>query len=122
MEGKSRNELRRRDGRPRRPPWRAIRRRPRQAAAAVLAVVGLAAAGFGFAVLRVWARCRNYNVSVYPKAYPECVHSAQSIRPGLMVGSFDLFLVLAVVAVYLWVTQKDAVALPPVPPRRARRR
>jgi len=122
MAGKSRNEFRRRDRRPRRSPWRAVRRRPKQAAAAVLAVVGLAAAGFGFAVLHVWARCRNYNVSVYPKAYPECVHSAQSIRPGLMVGSFDLFLVLAVVAVYLWVTQKDAVALPPVPPRRVRRR
>jgi len=90
--------------------------------ATVLAASGLAAAGFGFAVLHVWARCRNYNVSVYPKAYPECVHSAQSIRPALMVGSFDLFLVLAVVAVYLWVTQKDAVALPPVPPRRVRRR
>ncbi len=122
MEGKVRNELKRRDRRPRRHPWRAIRRRPKQAAAAALAVVGLAAAGFGFAVLHVWVRCRGYNVTVYPKAYPECVHSAQSIRPRLMVGSFDLFLVLTVVAVYLWVTQKDAVALPPVPPRRARRR
>ena len=88
----------------------------------MVALVGLAAAGFGFAVLHDWARCRNYNVKAYPTAYPECVHSAQSIRPGLMVGAFDLFLVLAVVAVYLWVTQKDPIALPPVPPRRPRRR
>src|SRR6266540_3118587 len=122
MEGKSRNELKLGDRRPRRRPWRVIRRRPRRAVAAVLAAVGLAAAGFGFAVLHVWVRCRSYTVRVYPKAYPECVHSAQSIRPGLMVGSFDLFLVLAVVAVYLWVTQKDAVALPATPPRRPRRR
>jgi hypothetical protein len=122
MEGKVRNARKGRDRRSRRHPWRAVRRRPRQAVAAVVAVVGLAAAGFGFAVLRVWARCRDYNVKAYPKAYPECVHSAQSIRPKLMVGSFDLFLVLAAVAVYLWVTQRDAVVLPPAPPRRARRR
>jgi hypothetical protein len=93
--------------------WRFARKlhnRLRLILAVAITALALSAVGFGIAVAHQWAACRNFSVQSYPKSYPQCRSSAQSDRPMLMAGSGAVFLVAAVVAVYLWTDESTRAA------------
>ncbi len=57
-------------------------------------------------MLVVWESCRGFAVASYPKANPNCVHSAQAVRPEMAVAAATAFLILGALAVYV-ATNRD---------------
>ena len=69
----------------------------------MVTALALVAAGLGIAVAHTWASCHSFTVHSYPHAYPDCRASEETHRPMMMAGSGGVFLVLGVLAAYLWV-------------------
>ena len=65
--------------------------------------LALVAAGVGVATAHSWTSCHSFTVRTYPHAYPSCHGSEQANRPKMMAGAGGAFLVLGVLAAYLWV-------------------
>src|SRR5438128_1235904 len=82
---------------------RRLRRHRRRVAAVLVTALALLAAGYGIAVAHSWASCHTFTVRSYPNAYPGCRAPAESNRPKVMAGSGGAFLVLGVLAAYLWI-------------------
>jgi len=77
--------------------------------AIAITVLAVSAAGFAIAVAHSWASCHSFTVRSYPKAYPSCRAATESDRPMVMAGMGGAFLVLAVLAGYLWIEDASPV-------------
>jgi hypothetical protein len=98
-------------------PARWFSRRRRHLLAAAVTAVAVTAAGFTLFGFGTWLSCRSGDVQSYPAAYPNCVPSAQAAHLRMAGAALWALLVLAVVAVYLWIRARDA-SEPAPPPRR----
>ena len=90
-----------RSRRGRRSRLRSFTRHRRRIGVGVLSAGALAAAGFAVAMVVVWESCRGFAVASNPKAHPNCLHSAQAVRPEMAVAAATAFLILGALAVYV---------------------
>jgi hypothetical protein len=88
---------------------RRVRRYRRRIAATTVTALALVTAGLGVAVAHTWASCHSFAVHSYPHAYPDCRASEETNRPMVMAGSGGVFLVLGVLAAYLWVEDASPI-------------